>query len=192
MSSPERPPEADPVVRAGRTAPAELAGRSIVLVPVGAEHVEPLVRIIEQPSVARWWKYATTAFRAGLLEPDPDETGFAILTADGREVVGYLQATEELEPGYRHAGIDLFVATDHQGRGVGPEAIRLVARWLIEERGHHRITIDPAATNTRAIRAYEKVGFRRVGVLREYERGPDGTWRDGLLMDLLATELSPG
>ena len=84
------------------------------------------------------------------------------------------------------------MATDHQGRGVGPEAIRLAARWLIDERGHHRITIDPAAANARAIRAYEKVGFRRVGVLREYERGPDGTWRDGLLMDLLAAELSPG
>jgi aminoglycoside 6'-N-acetyltransferase len=26
-------------------------------------------------------------------------------------------------------------------------------------------------------------------VMRSYERGPDGTWHDGLLMDLLATEL---
>jgi aminoglycoside 6'-N-acetyltransferase len=192
MSSTEPPPEADPVAGAGRTPPAELVGRVIVLVPVGAEHVEPLVQIIEQPSVARWWTDTASWFRAGLLEPDADETGFAILTSDTLEVVGYLQATEELEPGYRHAGIDLFVATDHQGRGVGPEAIRLAARWLIDERGHHRITIDPAAANTRAIRAYEKVGFRRVGVLREYERGPDGTWHDGLLMDLLAAELSPG
>ena len=30
-----------------------------------------------------------------------------------------------------------------------------------------------AAANHRAIRCYEKVGFRRVGVLRQYERGPD-------------------
>jgi aminoglycoside 6'-N-acetyltransferase len=33
------------------------------------------------------------------------------------------------------------------------------------------------------------VGFRRVGVLREYERGPDGMWHDGLLMDMLTGEL---
>ena len=51
------------------------------------------------------------------------------------------------------------------------------------------MTIDPAAANTRAIRAYEKIGFRPVGVMRQYERAPDGTWRDGLLMDLLAGEL---
>ena len=53
----------------------------------------------------------------------------------------------------------------------------------------HRITIDPAAANTAAIRAYEKVGFRPVGVMRSYERGPDGTWHDGLLMELLAGEV---
>lgn len=64
----------------------------------------------------------------------------------------------------------------------------MLARYLFDERGHHRLTIDPAAANARAIRAYERVGFRPVGVMREYERGPDGVWRDGLLMDLLASE----
>jgi len=33
------------------------------------------------------------------------------------------------------------------------------------------------------------VGFRPVGVMRRYERGADGTFHDGLLMDLLAEEL---
>jgi aminoglycoside 6'-N-acetyltransferase len=36
------------------------------------------------------------------------------------------------------------------------------------------------------------VGFRRVGIMRKYERGPDGVWRDGLLMDMLEEELRPG
>jgi aminoglycoside 6'-N-acetyltransferase len=52
-------------------------------------------------------------------------------------------------------------------------------------RGHHRFTIDPAAENARAIRAYASAGFEPVGVLRSYWRGPDGRWRDGLLMDLV-------
>ena len=37
--------------------------------------------------------------------------------------------------------------------------------------------------------AYEKVGFRRVGICRRAERSPDGEWRDSLLMDVLADEL---
>jgi RimJ/RimL family protein N-acetyltransferase len=75
---------------------------------------------------------------------------------------------------YRHAGMDIFLTTPRHGQGLGTEAIRLLARYLFEERGHHRLTIDPAADNVAAIRAYERVGFRRVGIMRNYERGPDG------------------
>jgi aminoglycoside 6'-N-acetyltransferase len=51
------------------------------------------------------------------------------------------------------------------------------------------LTIDPALANEPAIRAYEAVGFKRVGVLRRYWRDPEGVWQDGLLLDLLADEL---
>jgi aminoglycoside 6'-N-acetyltransferase len=96
---------------------------------------------------------------------------------------------DEPEPKYRHAGIDLFLDPAVHGRGVGTEAVRRVVRHLIDDRGHHRITIDPAAANAAAIRAYEKAGFRPVGVMRRYERdtGGDG-WHDGLLMELLADD----
>ena len=39
------------------------------------------------------------------------------------------------------------------------------------------LKIDPAAANSRAIRCYGKVGFRPVGLMRQYERGPDGGLR---------------
>jgi aminoglycoside 6'-N-acetyltransferase len=62
-------------------------------------------------------------------------------------------------------------------------------RILIEDRGHHRITIDPAVENTAAIRAYEKAGFLPVGVLRSYERDTGGGgWHDGLLMELVVED----
>ena len=118
---------------------------------------------------------------------DPDEEGFVIIAAGA--VVGYIQAAEETEPDFRHAGIDLFLATAAQGRGLGPDAIRALAIHLLDDRGLHRLTIDPALDNTAAIRAYEKVGFRLVGIMRAYQRMPDGVWVDALLMDLLADEL---
>jgi aminoglycoside 6'-N-acetyltransferase len=114
-------------------------------------------------------------------------SGFAIEV--GGALVGAIGYSEEETPDYRHAGLDLFLAADSQGQGIGPEALRLLGRHLIEERGHHRLVIDPAASNERAIKAYERVGFKPVGVIRSYERGPDGTFHDGLLMDLLADEL---
>ena len=93
---------------------------------------------------------------------------------------------------YRHAGIDIYLSARGQGQGLGTEAVTLLAGSCASSAGHHRLTIDPAAANHRAIRCYEKVGFRRVGVLRQYERGPDGRFHDGLLMDLLRPELAAG
>ena len=111
-----------------------------------------------------------------------------VIERDGR-VVGLIQSYEEEEPEFRHAGIDLFLATDVQGKGLGPDAIAILARYLIDVRGHHRLTIDPAADNQAAIAAYRKVGFRPVGVMRAYQRMADGTWVDALLMEMLADEL---
>lgn len=107
----------------------------------------------------------------------------------GEEPVGVITFEEECDPDYRSASIDIGLLSVATGRGIGTDAVRIVAQWLFTERGHHRITIDPTVANARAIRAYEKVGFRPVGVMRKYERGPDGAWRDSLLMDMLAGEL---
>jgi aminoglycoside 6'-N-acetyltransferase len=167
----------------------EIRGPRVTLRPVVADDAERLAAILATPEVARWWPaYDRGRVNAEYLVEEADVTVFAILV--GERLVGLIQASEENEPEFRHAGIDLFLDPAVHGQGLGPEAIRLVARHLIEERGHHRMTIDPAADNDQAIRAYQKVGFRPVGRLRRYQRFPDGSWRDGLLMELLADELS--
>jgi aminoglycoside 6'-N-acetyltransferase len=140
-----------------------------------------LRRIHATPEVARWWELPDERFPW-----DEAESTRLTIEVDGA-VAGMIQYHEELEPKYRHASIDLFLDPALHGRGIGAEAVRRVVRLLIDERGHHRITIDPAADNAAAIRAYEKVGFRPVGVMRAYERDADGRgWHDGLLMELLA------
>jgi aminoglycoside 6'-N-acetyltransferase len=142
----------------------------------------PAVRAtLAEPSVARWW---------GPVREDLGEEFEAPLAVmvDGA-LAGVLDVYEEQEPGYRHAALDIVLSAPFQDRGIGREALRQAARMLIDERGHHRLTIDPAVANERAIRCYAAVGFRPVGVMRSYERGADGAWHDNLLMDLLAEEL---
>ncbi len=163
-----------------------LRGRNVVLRPLQIDDVERVAAIQAEPGVVRWWGPPDEAELRRQADGTADEKAFAI-EREG-ELVGLIQYHEENEPDFRHAGIDVFLAGRAQGHGLGTDAVRTLARYLIDERGHHRLTIDPAADNTAAIRAYEKVGFRAVGVMREYWRSPDGTWRDGLLMDLLARE----
>ena len=166
------------------SARVELRGERVVLRPLEERDLAPLLRFAREPEVARWWPRVDEAF---LREQLGSRDRFAV-EHEG-ELVGYAEVWEELEPDYQHAGIDLFLGTAHHGRGLGGDTVRTLARHLVHDRGHHRLTIDPAADNERAIRSYERVGFRRVGILRKYELAGDGTWRDGLLMDLLAEEL---
>ena len=167
---------------------AVLKGERVLLRPGRPEDADALVRIRKEPKVARRWGEADIEEEIGEGFIGTDE-GFAI-EVNG-EVVGAIQYGEEEDPMYRHASVDIFLTTPRHGRGLGTEAIRVLARYLFEERGHHRLTIDPAADNAAAIRAYEKVGFRRVGIMRSYERGPDSAWHDGLLMDMLEEEFRP-
>ena len=165
-----------------------LTGRRVRIRSGVAGDAGRLRAILAEPPVAQWWG-----------EPDPleviedslrgsDEEILLVMEIGG-QVAGGIQYSEENDPMYKHAGIDIYLGTGFQGQGAGTEAVALLARYLFSERGHHRITIDPAAHNDRAIRSYAKVGFRPVGVMRQYERGPGGQFHDGLLMDLLRDEL---
>jgi aminoglycoside 6'-N-acetyltransferase len=155
----------------------ELRGDVVTLRSLRFADAARLREIHAEPAVAMWWGSMDEEFPFD----EPDSTRFTIWV-DG-QVAGMVQYWEEDEPDYRHAGIDLFVATEFHGRGVGTDAVRTTVRHLVDEHRHHRITIDPSVENVAAVRAYEKAGFRRIGVMRLAERSPEGTWRDALFME---------
>jgi aminoglycoside 6'-N-acetyltransferase len=177
----------DTLLTVGSNEPPTLQGRQVTLRPYRPDDLDRLASILDEPSVARWWGPPPPGGAGAAWVEDGGQVTF-VIDHEG-SVVGSIQYHEELDADYRSAAVDLFLTTAAQGRGFGSDAIRTVARYLFDERGHHRLSIDPSAANERAIRAYERVGFRRVGVMRSYERGPDGTWHDGLMMDMLAADL---
>jgi len=158
---------------------ATLEGRLATLRPAAAADAPALLAILGEPEVAQWWR------RAEWERLDESDAVTFAIELDG-VVVGCIQFNEETDPDYLSAAVDIFLSGAVHGRGVGSDAMRTLIAWLIDARGHHRLTVDPAAANARAIHVYEKLGFRPVGVLREYERVADGSWRDALLMELLA------
>jgi aminoglycoside 6'-N-acetyltransferase len=167
-----------------------LRGAMVSLRPATTEDIPALARIRATPEVYRWWRGEADMVSEVAADLADSEASTLAVELDGR-VIGAIQWSAELEPDYRHAGIDIYLDPSVHGRGAGSDAIRTLARHLIVDEGFHRLVIDPAADNAAAIRCYGKVGFKPVGIMHKYERGSDGTWHDGLLMDLLAEELVP-
>jgi RimJ/RimL family protein N-acetyltransferase len=73
------------------------------------------------------------------------------------------------------------------GKGLGPEAINLVQRFAFDQLKLHRLSLRVLAFNTRAIRAYEKCGFKVEGKEREAAL-VDGKWHDDVIMGILSYE----
>src|SRR4051812_19169989 len=159
-----------------------LEGPRAIVRSVADGDLAALAAVRADEGVRRWWgEPSADDFDA------PEDGALLVIEVDGA-IAGSIQYEEVTDPQYRSAGIDIFLAGAWQGRGLGREAVGLLVRHLFETRGHHRLTIDPALANERAIRCYEAVGFRRVGVMRQYERDDGGIWHDGLLMELLADD----
>src|SRR5579864_9099738 len=126
-----------------------IRGRGVTLRRATLDDLPRFAAIINSPEVARWWGIPSDADK---LRDDlwgPDVTTYAI--ESGGSIAGLIQYHEENEPDYRSAGIDLALAPEWHGRGLGSDAVRALAGHLFAERGHHRLTIDPAADNARAI-----------------------------------------
>lgn len=150
----------------------------MILRPATSADVPDLARIRSTPEVRRRWRGDDDLVAEVDRDlDDPELQTYAIVLDD--RIVGAIQWSAETEPDYRHAQIDIYLDPSVHGEGIGSDAVRTLARHLVDDHGHHRIVIDPAADNTAAIRCYEKVGFRPVGIMRRYERDADGSWHDG-------------
>jgi aminoglycoside 6'-N-acetyltransferase len=153
-----------------------LQGRLTVVRTATVDDADLLVAWHGDPEVARFWD-GETFTRDDMLERlrRPDVEAY-VVEADG-EPVGYLQSWHEGDDA--EGGIDMFLIPAARGRGLGPDAARAVARYLREDRGWRRVTVDPYTWNEAAVRAWRRAGFRDVGE-READNEHKGRW---LLME---------
>jgi aminoglycoside 6'-N-acetyltransferase len=162
-----------------RVPPIPLRGELTAVRPATDADAELLVSWHDDPDVARYWDDKTFTHEqmlARLARPDVDPY---IIEADG-EPIGYLQAW--FGKPSTDAGLDMFLVPAARGRGLGPDAARTLATYLLQEAEPNRLTVDPYLWNKPAIHAWRKAGFRPVE-----ERPPDGDHAEGWL--LMTTEV---
>src|SRR2546423_1203686 len=135
-----------------------LRGERVTLRPLVDADLDALVAIVESPGVREWWPSAGNAARVReeLVSDESTYWTFAI-EVEGR-LAGWLGFGEEADPYYRHASLDVILAEEHHGRGLGPEALRTAIDWLVRERGHPPFTIHPPGADRPALPAHESGG----------------------------------
>ena len=117
----------------------------------------------------------------------PDVVIFAIRTTADGELIGSCQL---LNVDRRHSTAELQIrigAPDARDRGLGTEAVRLLLVHAFRDLDLERVQLHVFADNARAIRAYEKAGLRREGVLRS-AAFIDGRRCDVVVMGILREE----
>lgn len=141
---------------------------------VEASDIPLLYEWMQRPHVAEWWKSERTLEEVReaylpRLERESDATPY-FAYHEGR-AVAYVGAYVVIDVGNgwwagQHdrgvMGMDVFIAdAENVGRGLGTALVRAFAVFLFSDPAIHRIQVDPSPDNHRAIRCYEKAGFRR-------------------------------
>ncbi len=94
----------------------------------------------------------------------------------GEQLVGICAFFQQEAPRFRHRGaiIQMYVRPDQQGRGLGRGLLDATMREAFTRPGLEQILLDVVSDNARAIRLYQKAGFRLYGRLPNYLKREDG------------------
>jgi RimJ/RimL family protein N-acetyltransferase len=115
------------------------------------------------------------------------DDSFAIHREGDEEPIGVISLTN-ISKANASADLSIIVGDEKdRDRGLGTEAIRIILRYAFEDSDLNRVALSVFEFNEPAIHAYEKLGFKREGRLRQAIRRDDG-FHDAILMSILAHE----
>ncbi len=164
-----------------------LTGPRVTLRPPRTSDLEPLHAILQEPEVSEWWVgYTPERVRIELIDSD-----YTNVIEVGGQTAGVVYVIPPADAEYPTTIAHIFLGTSWRGSGIGSEALALAVRHQFAH-GTSRVTLDPNAGNLPAIRAYERLGFKRIGILRDYQLRPDGSLDDALFLDITRSDFPDG
>ena len=168
-------------------------GPTVYLSPINPEDYELYTKWLNDPEILVPLGNGDCNSLPGekaVLEKMANEQGnFAIVRGSDDALLGNCSFFD-LDQRHRRAKCGLFIGDREQlGKGYGSEALALLVAFGFDEWNLHNIMLDVYAFNERALRAYEKVGFKRIG-LRRQAHFARGAFHDEIMMDILPGELN--
>ena len=173
-----------------------LAGKRVTLVPLRAEHAEPLAEVGLDPAL---WEFTPSAVRtpeemagyvaAALRDREAGHAlPFVIVESAGGKIVGSTRYANII-PAHRRLEIGwTWLARPWQRTAVNTEAKFLLLRHAFEVMGANRVELKTDALNLRSRSAILRIGAREEGIFREHMITSSGRLRDTVYFSILRTE----
>ncbi|HKI32741.1 MAG TPA: GNAT family protein [Gemmataceae bacterium] len=161
-----------------------LVGTNIYLRPLERPDAPALVTWLNEPEVTHFLnahKPMTVRAEEEFIDhiDEGDDLVLGIVLREGDRLIG-VAGLHQIDQRCRRAAFGIFVGDKTQwGKGFGTEATRLILGHAFQTLNLNRVWLHVFEYNARGVRAYEKAGFRREGVL------PQDTFRDGRYWDTI-------
>jgi aminoglycoside 6'-N-acetyltransferase len=156
------------------------AAHEVRLRPTGSADLALVRSWLARPDIEAWWGPKSSTEAEVTLAMGSAHAICRMIDADG-QAVGYGHAVDatiwgedlpdDLEPGTWD--LDLFIASEaHRNRGIGARALALLKEEVFATTLAIAVCVFPSIANERAVRAYEKAGFRWRRVWNDPVVGP--------------------
>lgn len=174
-----------------------IKGKKVILRPVKQKDFAAIYQWVNDSEIMPYWygrdkarifewikKHFTPAIKG-----KTDYT-YWMIEACGKPI-GYMCNTAEKDDDGEfmgHVEIDILIGEkEFWGKGYGSDALKIMVRYAFEEQKAERVFLKPRTVNSRAIHVYEKVGFKKEGILRHNELF-ERKWIDNLMMSIIKKE----
>ena len=177
--------------------PVVLKGKYVSLEPLSEAHVPGLSLVANDPSIWRYMLYGNVNSEEKMLAWVLDILARKATGNDQPFVVRHLEsgrlagATRYLEIRAAHRGLEIggtWYGRDFQRTPVNTESKYLLLRHAFETLGCIRVQLKADSRNERSLKAIERIGAVREGILRNHMILDDGVFRHSVYFSILDSE----
>lgn len=153
-----------------------------------------LVKWLSDPEVLEFYEGRDNPFDIEKVDKafyDAENKDEGCIVEFERKPIGYIQYYQvdnetKYEYGYKEErvfGMDQFIGEPtYWNKGIGQILVTAMVDYLLKEKQAGIVVMDPQAWNNRAIRCYEKCGFKKIKPLPSHEYH-EGEYRDCWLIE---------
>ncbi len=177
--------------------PVTLEGNSVRLEPLNEAHIPDLAAVGCDDRIWKLMRYGLIrteqdmrAWVSQLLDGQAAGTDlpFAVIQLASGRVAG---ATRYMEIHPEHRGLEIggtWYGLEFQRTAINTECKYLLLQYAFEMLGAIRVQFKADVRNNQSMRAIERIGAKREGILRNHMILPDGVWRDSIYYSILEHE----